>query len=174
MKYFSPHKPIIYLVICFLLCNNVSHARNNITTQLSSISGQLFKRNNPRFILVDALKDSLILANHPYELSYDDKGITINGRIIPEPFQSTYRRLMENFHQRQNVEMNGKVVYRSSAKGSRMAGDGLSLAEILDHTSGFWTQYSTDPTAQYLEQTKAARHSDSTNAVLNEMAAEAS
>jgi len=123
------------ILACF--CSSIMLYTHPATAQrqaaeLEAISRKMFRERNDRFILAEALKDGFIQDGKSYSISFTSKAISINGKPLPEPFQTHYLRLMKKYHALDSV---GKGDYRRM-NGS-MSGGGFTIKDVLNPESTF-------------------------------------
>ncbi len=90
------------------------------TAKLNAISQKMFDEGNRNFLLIDAVKDGLLLEQLPYSYEYDDGDISFNGEQLSEPYRSRYAEKMEAFLKKQ-----GSVHSAFSVTGSSLSLDKL-------------------------------------------------
>jgi hypothetical protein len=96
--------------------------------RLQEASIALYMDGNIHFILAEALKDGFIKEGISYDFDYRDSTVTINGKVLPQPAQNRYRKLLIAFHR--------PVLVNKTSFSLR--GDGLKLSEVLDTSSSFY------------------------------------
>lgn len=64
---------------------------------LPAIADKMFTEGNPDFILAHAMHDGIIKERKHYNFMYDRGVVTFDGKVLPEPQQSRYVQLMEDF-----------------------------------------------------------------------------
>lgn len=94
------------------------------TTKLNAISRKMFDDGNKNFLLIDAIKDGLLLEKMPYTYEYDNGDISLNGEQLSEPYRSRYAEKMEAFLKKQ-----GSVHSAFSITGSSLSLDKLQKEE---------------------------------------------
>ena len=122
---------MIIACCCYGSLRALPSKRNDANTDtLAVISRQLQADTNLNFLIVEALRDSLIRFNTPYHMAYEGGAVSIDRRLLPEPFQSKYRALIAEHNRR----------FEPGAKGyawSVETDKGLSLDQVLDPSSRF-------------------------------------
>ena len=116
----------IALCACTLLQFAPAQAQSG-QSELETISRQMFREGDGRFILVEALKDGFITEGQKYDLQYANGIVKINGKVLREPFQKHYNRLLKKFN-----TADGNTVLS-------MRGDGVKLRDVLNPESDFRT-----------------------------------
>lgn len=94
------------------------------TAKLNAISRKMFDEGNKNFLLIDAVKDGLLLEKMPYSYEYDDGDVSFNGEQLSEPYRSRYAEKMEAFLKKQ-----GSVHNAFSITGSSLSLDKLQKEE---------------------------------------------
>lgn len=90
------------------------------TAKLNAISRKMFDEGNRNFLLIDAVKDGLLLEQLPYSYEYNDGDISFNGEQLSEPYRSRYVEKMEAFLKKQ-----GSVHSAFAVTGSSLSLDKL-------------------------------------------------
>src|SRR6185437_2127632 len=123
-------------IVCLVLINPdkaLSQHPKSLDTQLKEISAQMFNEGNKNFILIDAIRDSLIKFNQPYDFQYisdtSDNIIKINNKDLSQPIKGIYMAKMKDFYIRHN-HSHDKGFFSSR-------GDSVELKQILDPNSSF-------------------------------------
>jgi beta-lactamase regulating signal transducer with metallopeptidase domain len=97
---------------------------------LAVISRQLQADTNMNFLIVEALRDSLLPFNTPYRIEYRPGSILINGTEAPEPHQSKYLALIREYKRRAGPD-------ESRYTWSIETDWGLTLDQVLNPASKF-------------------------------------
>ena len=99
--------------------------------QLDSMSRQMRQGGNINFIVVQAVADSLLQTGGHYSFAWAHDSVSVNGRYVPQPYQSRYVAALNAFYLEQK---------HTSSKGYsyRIEGDSLRENELLNPKSSFW------------------------------------
>lgn len=121
------------------------------TAKLNAISRKMFDEGNKNFLLIDAVKDGLLLEKMPYSYEYDDGDISLNGEQLSEPYRSSYAEKMEAFLKKQ-----GSVHSAFSITGSS-----LSLDKLQKEQKGKKGKYSDSEKDEKMNEVITAMAADS-------------
>lgn len=100
----------------------------SLSDKLTAISDELFQNGNENYILVDAVKDGIIIPGHHYNFSYLGESITFDDKPLPQSLSKTYSEKLERFFKTNN----GGNMALISLRGTKMKMD-----DILDEQSTF-------------------------------------
>lgn len=112
--------------ILSLLSFHSANAQTRADT-LDAISKQMYSEGNRYFLIIEAYKDGFIREDQRFDYQKFDKDslVTIDGKIVPEPYQSRYLSLIASFNA---ANPNNK------AFGSLIC-DGINMNKVLDPSS---------------------------------------
>lgn len=97
------------------------------SNNLQGIADKMFTEGNPHFILAHALKDGLLKEREHYNIMYDHGTVAFDGTLLPEPMQSKYVKLWEDFF---------KAHKRSDTYNYSIRGGGVTIKELNNPKSG--------------------------------------
>ena len=115
------------------------------------------EERNTSFLIVEAIRDSLIIPGQHYEFVYEPGKVKVNGKVVPQPLHERYLNMINSFYRKDTTP---GVITRLSIES-----DGVSLKDVLDPASSF---------RKVPEQPKADSYSstykvDNTSAVMADM-----
>lgn len=105
------------------------------TDTLEVIGRSMQSAGNTNFIIVMALRDSLIRYKNPFELTYREGNFYLNDKLLPEPIQSRYVSLFKDIPNNRQISM------------WRTESDGVEMKDVLDPKSSFRTYIAVSNTA---------------------------
>ncbi|MGN6566437.1 MAG: M56 family metallopeptidase [Flavipsychrobacter sp.] len=137
----------LLLTAAFVICcttKSLSQPKN-LNTRLEEISTEMFNEGNEKFIVVDAIKDSLLVAGKPYNILYmSDDNLFISGHGLPwkgykkamdqamsKQLKATYIEKIQRFRAKMGENPNGVLDI-----GPRK-NQGVTIQGILDPNSDF-------------------------------------
>ncbi|MBS1687660.1 MAG: M56 family metallopeptidase [Bacteroidetes bacterium] len=137
----------LVLTALFILCcttKSISQPKD-LKTQLEEISTQMFNEGNEKFIVVDAVKDSLLTIGKPYSILYmADDNLFISGhglawkgykkemdQAMSKQLKGEYIEKLQHFREKMGEAPNG-VLDIGPRKNK-----GVTMQEILDPNSDF-------------------------------------
>jgi len=137
---------LLFTAVFMLCCTTKSISRpKDLKTQLEEISAQMFNEGNEKFIVVDAVKDSLLAMGKPYTILYmADDNLFISGHGLPWKgykkemniamsiqLKGEYIEKLQHFREKMGETPNG-VLDIGPRKNK-----GVTMQEILDQNSDF-------------------------------------
>lgn len=99
-----------------------------LSDKLATISDELFRNGNENYILVDAVKDGILVPGKQYNISILPGSITFNEKPLEQSANKVYEEKMKKFFEANNGG-NTAVI---SLRGSK-----ITMDEILDEHSTF-------------------------------------
>ena len=129
---------------------------SSLNARLAVLSRQMAAAGNENFLLAEALHDSLLQVEQPYNFVIDDGHYTVNGRPIPGALTAKYNSLLEMYYAADTK--NRRSAYRS------LRGTGIHTAALFDPASSF--RKGAQPVAAATTPAAGADYSD---AIIGEM-----
>lgn len=96
--------------------------------KLEAISKEMYEQGNEKYLYVDAYKDGLLKDGDVYTISYDTNSIELNGKPLPEPYHTAYKKKMAMF--------NAEKMHYATVGQARGTGT-LRVKDIYDKKSCF-------------------------------------
>jgi hypothetical protein len=110
----------LFLSTCSIVANAQQNTISNIKTSvvdnsqtkkyhlkdiknLDSLSDIYFKMGDDQFLVIDAYKDGLVKTNGDATFKYENNILTLNGKFIPEPYNSNYLGKIKNVQSREGI-----------------------------------------------------------------------
>ena len=123
---------LIRAVVCAVFCVCPFLSRNYAAAQaqaaeVEAISKKMFSEGSERFIIAEALKDGFIREGQRFHYKHNDSLITIDGKVVPEPYQKRYLTLLKEF----------KAANPNSRGIGSLQCDGIYMSNLMDKTSNF-------------------------------------
>ena len=136
MHFMTLPKAFQSLFAAFCACAlflSVPAAAQTRQSELETISRQMFREGNERFILVEAMKDGFIVEGRKYDLQYANDVVKIDGKPLREPFQKHYNGRLKKFAMIES-ERTG-----ANYKLEAMHGKGPKYKDVINPASDFRT-----------------------------------